>query len=83
MAQLLDSRRRLGITRETVWIQPTPAGDMALVLPEATDIVTALHGIAVSAEPFDVWFREHLMAVHGLDLAQGMALPEVVLDHRA
>ena len=77
------SRRSLGITRESVWIQPTPAGDLAVVLIEAVDLGQALHGIATSQEPIDVWFRDHLATVHGLDLTQGMTLPETVLDYRA
>ena len=78
-----DSRRRLGITRESVWIQSTPAGDVALVLIEARDLPVALNGLATSQEPFDVWFRGHLQAVHGLDLTAGIALPEQVLGYRA
>jgi hypothetical protein len=77
------SRRRHGITRESVWIQSTPAGDVAVVLLEARDIASALLGLATSQEPFDIWFRDHVSAVHGLDLAQGVALPEPVLDYRA
>ena len=77
------SRRRHRITREAVWIQPTPGGDFAVVLLEADDLSSALLGIATSQEPFDVWFREHLKSVHGMDLAQGMTLPETVLDYRA
>ncbi len=76
------SRRRHGITREAVWIQSTPVGDFAVVLIESPDLPTALHGLATSAEPFDVWFRTHLIAVHGMDLAEGMSLPEQVLDYR-
>ncbi len=77
------SRRQHGITREAVWIQPTPGGDFALVLLESADLPRALLGIATSQEPFDVWFREHLKTVHGMDLSQGMTLPETVLDYRA
>jgi len=73
------SRRRLGITRESVWIQSTPAGDLAVVLIESPDLPAALLGLATSSEPFDAWFRGHLMTVHGMDLAAGMALPEQVL----
>lgn len=76
------SRRRLGITREAVWLQPTPSGDVAVVLLEASDLAAALGGLATSEEPFDVWFRQHLAAVHGFDLAEGMPLPEQVLDFR-
>lgn len=73
------SRLSHGITREAVWIQSTPTGDVAVVLIESPDLAHALLGLATSQEPFDVWFREHLMTVHGLDLGAGMALPEQVL----
>lgn len=76
------SRRRHGITREAVWIQSTPVGDFAVVLIESPDLSSALHGLATSTEPFDVWFRSHLVAVHGMDLAEGMSLPEQVLDYQ-
>ena len=74
------SRRSHGITREAVWIQSTPAGDVAVVLIESPDLTHALLGLATSREPFDVWFREHLMTVHGMDLGAGMTLPEQILD---
>ena len=76
----VDSRRRHGVSREGVWIQSTPAGDLAVILLESTDLASALLGIATSQEPFDIWFRDHLLAVHGMDLSEGMALPEQVLD---
>jgi hypothetical protein len=77
-----ESRRRHGITREAVWIQTTPAGDIAVVLIESPDVAAALLGLANSADDFDVWFRAHLADMHGIDLAAGMAAPEQVLDVR-
>jgi hypothetical protein len=77
------SRARHGITREATWIQPTPAGDLAIVLLESDDLAASLFGVATSSDPFDAWFRGHVQRVHGLDLAAGMQLPEQVLDHRA
>ena len=77
------SRARHGITREATWIQPTPAGDLSIVLLEADDLAAALHGVATSTDQFDAWFRAHVGRVHGLDLAAGMHLPEQVLDYRA
>ena len=77
------SRRRLGITRERVWIQPGPDGDVALVVVESTDVQAALAGVASSPEPFDRWFRDHCRAVHGIDLEAGFPPPELVLDFRA
>lgn len=76
------SRKRFGITRETVWIQSTPNGDLAVVLLEADDLEAALGGLATSEDPFDQWFREHVRDVHGIDLAEGGPSPELALDYR-
>lgn len=75
-----DSRRRAGITREVVWIQPAPGGDVAVVYLEADDLATAITLLSTSAEPFDRWFRDHLRQVHGVALAEGDGIPELVLD---
>lgn len=77
------SRARHGITREVTWIQSTPGGDLAIVLLESDDLAAALFGVAGSDAPFDVWFREHVQAVHGVDLTAGMNLPETILDYAA
>jgi len=78
-----SSRRRAGITREAVWLQSTPDGDVAVVLIEAEDVGGALGALAGSQEPFDVWFREHIKDVHGMDLADDSPPPEQLLDFRA
>jgi len=49
-----DARRRAGIIREAVWIQPGPGGDVAVVYLEADDLATAFTIVGTSAEPFDV-----------------------------
>lgn len=77
------SRARHGITREATWIQATPAGDVAIVLLESDDLAASLYGVATSDDPFDAWFRGHVLAVHGIDLAGGMQLPEQILDYQA
>ena len=76
------SRERHGILRESVWIQQTPDGDVAVVLIEAEDLQTAMGGLASSQEPFDQWFRDRIHDVHGIDLTEGFPPPEQVLDHR-
>ena len=77
------SRRRAGITRESVWIQSTPDGDVGVVLIEADDIPAAMGALATSEEPFDVWFRDHIKEVHGMDLTEESPPPDQVLDYRA
>ena len=77
------SRPRHRITREATWIQPTPAGDVAIVLLESEDLAAPLYGITASRDAFDAWFSGHAQRVHGVDLAAGMHLPEQVLDYRS
>jgi hypothetical protein len=76
------SRERAGITRESVWLQSTPDGDLAVVVIEAPDVQAAMGALATSQEPFDVWFREHIKDTHGMDLAEGFPPPEQMLDFR-
>ena len=64
-----SSRERHGITREAVWIQPTPGGDVAVVYLEAEDLPAALGS---SRDPFDSWFRD-VIRPPGLGLACGCA----------
>jgi hypothetical protein len=77
------SRTRAGITRESVWIQSTPGGDVAVVVIEANDAGAAMGALASSQEPFDVWFRDVLKDVHGMDLSEGFPPPEQVMDYKA
>jgi hypothetical protein len=77
-----SSRERHGISREAVWLQQTPAGDMVVVYLEANDLEAAFAGMGSSQEPFDQWFRDHVREVHGIDLAQGFPPPEQLIDYR-
>ena len=74
------SRARHGIARESVWLQSTPAGELGVVLIQAEDIGRAIQGLATSDDAFDRWFRQHVLAVHGVDLTAGMSPPELLLD---
>jgi hypothetical protein len=77
-----SSRERHGITREAVWIQPTPGGDVALVYLEAEDLPAAFAGLGSSQDPFDAWFRDVIREVHGIELTEGFQPPELVMDYR-
>jgi hypothetical protein len=76
------SRQRLGIAREAVWIQPTPAGDVAVFYLEADNLQAAFNGLATSTDPFDTWFRELTREIHGIDLEGGLRPPEQTVDYR-
>ncbi len=70
-------------TREAVWNQPGPTGDVVVVYMEADDLEAAFKMVASSEEPFDRWFRDHVRQVHGVALEEGFAPPEQILDFRS
>ncbi len=63
------SRQRLGITRERLALVETAFGATAVTTLEAPDVAQALGQIIASAIPFDVWYREKLQELHGVNLA--------------
>ncbi|HTD20155.1 MAG TPA: hypothetical protein VK667_11560 [Ktedonobacteraceae bacterium] len=79
------SNKRLGITRVVTSLQQTPQGDMAVVYLEAQDIPRVFEGYGSTQEPFDVWFREQVKDIHGVDFSQPLPgpLPEAFVDWRA
>ncbi|MGN6564367.1 MAG: hypothetical protein ACTHMU_17050 [Thermomicrobiales bacterium] len=62
------SERALGITRELWFVQATANGDLFVAYMESADFGRALGRFAASRESFDVWFKEQLAAVTGVDL---------------
>ncbi len=67
-AELKESRDKMGLSREEVWLQHTPMGDFAVVYWEAPDIGKVFKQMMSSDAPFDKWFRDHvLVEVHGMD----------------
>ncbi len=63
------SRQRLGITRERLALVETAFGSTAVTTLEAPDVAQALGQIIASENPFDVWYRERLEKLHGINLA--------------
>ena len=75
-----DARRRAGIIREAVWIQPGRGGDVAVAYPEAGDLAIAFTIWGTPAEPSGRWFRGHARQVHGIAWEEEFTAPELVLD---
>jgi hypothetical protein len=63
------SRQRLGITRERLALVETAFGSTSVTTLEAPDMGQALGQIIASDLPFDVWYRERLQELHGVNLA--------------
>jgi hypothetical protein len=62
------SRQRLGITRERLALVETTFGATAVTTLEAPDVAQAFGQIIASDLPFDVWYREKLQELHGVNL---------------
>jgi hypothetical protein len=63
------SRQRLGITRERLALVDTAFGAMAVTTLEAPNVAMALGQIIASVLPFDLWYRNQLLELHGINLA--------------
>ena len=65
-----DSRQRMGITRERLSLLESPFGSVAVTTLEALDVNTALAHMIGSQLPFEIWFRERLQDLHGVNLTR-------------
>ena len=67
-----QSRRRLGILVESVWLVPTKprGGGMAAVYLEAEDPERVLGELAASDAPFDSCYSGRIRKLFGFDLAR-------------
>ena len=64
-------------------ISPTDSTrDVAVVYLEAQDIPRVFEAYASSQKPFDVWYREQVKDIHGVDFSLPLPgpLPEVFID---
>lgn len=71
-------RERLGLRNESVRLVHSPRQELAVAHLEVEDPERALKRLNASEEPFDVWFKLKLVELHGCDLAQPKADPEVI-----
>jgi hypothetical protein len=74
------SRRRLGISAESVWLAPRRSGGgVAVVCLEAEGPdwtpERALREFAASDDPFDSWYRGRMREIFGCDLARSPRAP--------
>ncbi|MCH8061575.1 MAG: hypothetical protein IH861_03625 [Chloroflexi bacterium] len=83
-SEVEDFYRRMKITREQWFIQPTPQGEMVIVYLEGEDLARTFQTLAASEEPLDVWLKEQAKSVHGIDFnkPRSAPLPELVYDSR-
>lgn len=71
--------------REQTYLQSTPMGDLVIVTLQGEDPGHSFAQMVAADDPFTIWFREQVQAVHGVDLKAPMAgpPPEQVIDSGA
>jgi hypothetical protein len=78
-----ESKKKVGLTVERVWLQHTRMGDFAVVYREAKDIGKVFDGLMKSEEPFDKRFRDKILTeIHRTDLPKAPPMNELVLDFK-
>lgn len=84
-AEMAESRRALGASREIVTLQPNPAGDVVNVYIEGDDPAAANARFAASARDFDVWFKGELAKIFppAVDFSQPVGGVSELFDSQA
>jgi hypothetical protein len=79
------SRQKAGLIQESVWLQHTPQGDVAVVYWETnTNPKSIFEHFMKSDDPFDKWFKEKIMMeCHGMKLTDMPPINENILDEIA
>lgn len=68
------------VIKESWFIQETPHGDFMIVYYVSPDPDKVHAALAVSEEPFDVWFRAQILDLTGIDISTPLGnLPRQVL----
>jgi len=62
------SEERIGIPKESWYLQKTPMADLLIGYMESPDFAHALDLFARSQDEFDVWFKRRLAELTGADL---------------
>jgi hypothetical protein len=81
----MESRRRVGVTAESVWLVAKPSGGgVAVVYLEALDPERVLGELAASEAPFDLWYTGAMRKLFGFDLARlpGAGRTEILFTWR-
>lgn len=71
------------VVHEAWFLQQTPMGDFMIVYYLSPDPEKVHQGLAESREPFDVWFKDQILDICGVDINTPLpGLPEQILSWR-
>ena len=69
------SEQRIGIVKESWYLQQTAGGDLLVAYMESPDFAKALELFGQSTDEFDEWFKARMLDVTGVDLSQPLPGP--------
>jgi Family of unknown function (DUF6176) len=83
-AEMDEARTNEGLTRELVFLNQTPAGDMVVVYLEGPDPDRSQRQFAASNASFDRWFKDRCKEIFppGVDFDQPVPEPEEIFSSR-
>ncbi len=78
-----DLEKRLKNTKETWFVSGSPQGDMWTIYIENEDPVKSTVDFVASKHPFDLWFKDQVRIITGIDFNNPPAggLPKQILRH--
>lgn len=81
---VIDLHNRVGM-HENWWLEQTTEGDVAILYLEGDNLAAAMKELAQSEEPGDVWYREQMHELLGVDVGSSALLEssELLLDWKA
>jgi hypothetical protein len=60
--------RRLGVSKALWFLAQSPSGDQLISYAEISNFNQTMSSFVSSREPFDVWIKEQMKAITGVDL---------------
>ena len=80
--ELKDFNGRYGLTRHAAWLTETPSGPAVIALHQGPGSNQFMPKLAAADREFDIWFRDKIKEIHGLDVTQPPPgpMPELYLD---
>lgn len=61
------SQANTTVTKESWFLQKTPMGDFLIVYSQSPDSNQVMKNLAEAQDPLDVWFKEQVLELTGLD----------------
>jgi hypothetical protein len=68
--EFADACRRLGIVRVAAWSTEFARAEVVVLYLETSGPNQDLSLLAASQEPFDLWLKQQISTLHGLDIGQ-------------